>query len=168
MAPPQHDPSDGIDPRELRRSLDELAVRRLLGAYGDAVTRRAWDEVVAMFVPGCPVELDLRDAGTRRLEGGEAVAAFIGGALERFSFFEIALLNVVVDVDPEGGRATGRAYTWELRQLADGDRWSDAFGLYRDRYVRTDDGWRFAERRYATVARTAADGASRDVFDIPG
>ena len=167
MAPPLPGTPGDPDAHELRAALDELGVRRLQAAYGDAVTRRAWDEVAALFVPGCPVELDLRDGTTRRFEGGEALAGFVAGAVERFAFFEFALLNAVVDVAPSGGEATGRLYMWELRQDVGGGTWSDAFGLYRDRYVRTPDGWRFAERRYASLARTAPDGVGRVVFDVP-
>src|SRR5687768_7959457 len=106
------------EPGELRLALDELAIRRLQAAYGDAVSRQAWGELGPMFAPGAPVELDLRDGTTRRFDGGEAIADFIAGSIERFEFFEFALLNAVVDVlgDDE---AHGRLYMWELRQEAD-------------------------------------------------
>lgn len=152
---------------ELREALVELAVRRLQAAYGDAVTRRAWDELGPMFAPGAPIELDLRDGTTRRFEGGEAIAAFIAGSIERFEFFEFALLNAVVDVAGDD-EATGRLYMWELRQEAGSHRWTNAYGLYRDRYARVGGRWVFAERRYASLARSAPAGDGMQVFDIPG
>ena len=155
------------DPQELRTALVELAIRRLQAGYGDAVSRQAWEELGPMFAPGAPIELDLRDGTTRRFEGGDAVAAFIAGSIERFEFFEFALLNAVVDVVGEA-EATGRLYMWELRQEAASHRWTNAYGLYRDRYARIDGRWVFAERRYSSLARTDPDGDGMVVFDIPG
>ena len=43
--------SDGSADAELRTMLDQFAVGRLQAAYGDAVSRQAWDEVTAMFAP---------------------------------------------------------------------------------------------------------------------
>ena len=136
--------SDGSADAELRAMLDQFAVGRLQAAYGDAVSRQAWDEVAAMFAPDCPVHLDLRDANTRTITGGEAMAAFITTSIERFEFFEFALLNSVVETAPSGDVATGRLYMWELRQDRATGRWSNAYGLYRDRYQRIDGRWLFA------------------------
>jgi hypothetical protein len=160
--------SDGSADAELRTMLDQFAVGRLQAAYGDAVSRQAWDEVAAMFAPDCAVHLDLRDANTRTITGGEAMAAFIAASIERFEFFEFALLNSVVEIAPSGDEATGRLYMWELRQDRETDRWSNAYGLYRDRYQRRDGHWLFAERCYSSLARTDPDGDGMLVFPIPG
>ena len=154
------------DPDELRLALDEVAIRRLQAAYGDAVSRQAWAELGPMFAAGAPIELDLHDGTTRRFEGGEAIAGFIAGSIERFEFFEFALLNAVVDV-VGSAEATGRLYMWELRQEAGSHRWTNAYGLYRDRYARVGGRWVFAERRYSSLARSAPDGDGMVVFDIP-
>jgi hypothetical protein len=150
---------------ELRAAIDQLAIGRLQALYGDVVTRRAWDELEPLFVPGCPVRIDLRDGRVLELAGAAAVGEFIDGAVERFEFFEFALLNAVVDID--GDVAAGRVYMWELRQDAASHRWSNAFGLYRDRYERLDGRWCFAARDYASLARSGADGGM-EVFAIPG
>jgi hypothetical protein len=155
------------DDADVRVSLDQLAIGRLQAAYGDAVTRRAWLELIPMFVPDCPVSLDLRDGRTRELTGGDATVEFIAAAIERFEFFEFAMLNAVVEVGPDADTATGRVYMWELRQDAATHRWSNAYGLYRDRYQRHDGRWRFAERRYSSLARTAPDGDGMVVFSVP-
>lgn len=166
-------PIDDATETELRAMLDQFAISTLQATYGDAVTRRAWDEVTEMFVPDCPVHVDVRGSETRTLVGGRAVAEFIATSIERFEFFEFALLNSVVDVTTNGdhgepGGATGRLYMWELRQDRETGRWSNAYGLYRDRYQRIDGGWFFAERRYSSLARTDPDGDGMLVFQIPG
>jgi hypothetical protein len=160
--------TDGPTEAELRATVDQAAVGRLQAAYGDAVTRRAWDEVAAMFAPDCPVHLDLGGGAARTVVGGRQVAEMIAGGIERFEFFEFALLNAVVDLGPGADEATGRMYLWELRQDAETGRWSNAYGLYRDRYRRVDGAWRFAERRYSSLARTAPEGDGMLVFPIPG
>lgn len=155
------------DDAALRDMFDQFAVGRLQAAYGDAVTRRAWDEAAALFVPGCPVHLDLRDGTTRRFTGGDELVGFVAAAVERFEFFEFAILNSVVEVAPSRDEATGRLYMWELRQEGATGRWSNAYGLYRDDYRRHDGVWRFARRRYSSLARSAPDGDGMVVFPVP-
>jgi hypothetical protein len=152
---------------EIPEALDLLAISRLQAAYGDVITRRAWAELVPMFLPDCPIRLDLRGGTVIEQVGPEAIGAFIASSLERFEYFEFALLNAVVD--RHGGHdASGRVYMWELRQDASTNRWTNAFGLYEDTYRRVDTGWVFASRHYSSLARTGADGRGMDVFTIPG
>lgn len=138
-----------------------VAIQRLQAAYGDAVTRGAWPEVAALFEPDAVVHIDTRTRDPFTLEGPEALVAFIERALEPLAFFEFAILNAVADVD--GDRATGRVYICELRHDHAGE-WTQAYGLYRDRYVRRDDEWRISERRYASLART---GPTIESFPLP-
>jgi hypothetical protein len=146
---------------------DYLAITRLQAAYGDAVTRRAWDELGPMFVDDCPLRLDLRGGAVIEQVGADAIGSFIAASLVRFEFFAFTLQNTVVDVAPDGRTARGRLYIRELRQERDTHRWSTAFGLYRDTYRKDDDRWRFASRDYSSLARTSVDGDGMDVFPIP-
>lgn len=128
---------------------DHLAIDRLQGAYGDVVTRRAWPELEALFVDRCPITIDTLVAPTIHLTGAEELGRFIAGAIERFDAFVFARLNGVWSDDG----ATGRMYIHEIRRGHDGVD-SDAFGVYDDTYVRSDDGtWRFASRRYTSLLR---------------
>jgi len=47
----------------------------------------------------------------------------------------------------DGDTATGRAYMQELARTRDG-RQGLNYAIYHDRYQRTPDGWKFAERVY--------------------
>jgi hypothetical protein len=138
-----------------------LAVQRLQAAYGDAVTRRAWADVVDLFEPEAAVHIDTRTREPFTLEGAAAVAAFIERSLEGFAFFEFTILNAVAEVD--GDAATGRVYICELRHDHAGE-WTQAYGLYRDRYVRRAGDWRIAGRHYTSLART---GPRIESFALP-
>jgi hypothetical protein len=139
-----------------------VAVQRLQAAYGDAVTRRAWGEMRALFEPDAVVHIDTRTRPPFTLAGPDALVAFVERALQSFAFFEFAILNAVVEVD--GDRATGRVYICELRHDHAG-AWTQAFGLYRDRYRRRDGDWRIEERHYSSLART---GPTIESFAMPG
>jgi hypothetical protein len=147
---------------ETEDALAYLAITRLQNAYADVITRRAWPELEALFVPDAPIHVDTVTAPVIELVGAAALGQFVGGAIERFEFFEFVPLSTVVDV--QGDTATARLYMVELRQERDSGRWSNAFGLYQDRCVRDGARWRFAERHYQSLARTAPDTV---VFPFP-
>jgi len=138
-----------------------LAVGRLQAAYGDAVTRRRWDEVAALFERDAAVHIDTRTREPFTIEGPAALVDFIERSLEQFTFFEFAILNSVADVD--GDEGWGRVYICELRCDEEGT-WTEAYGLYQDRYRRTGDDWRMASRRYSSLART---GPRTEAFELP-
>ena len=89
------------------------------------------------------------------LVGPERVGGLISGAIERFGFFEFVILNSHIDLSAtEAGVAAARIFMQELRQDAESGHWTDAYGLYRDRYERVEGRWWFAGRRYRSLART--------------
>ena len=139
---------------ELRDAVDEVALRALIANYADVVNRREWSELESLFVVDAPITIDLRDRSPLDVEGPTALGEFIGGAIERFAFFEFVALNVRVQlwVGGDVDRAHLRTYMCELRQDHDG-AFSRAFGTYQDDVVRTPSGWRFARRSYQSIAR---------------
>jgi hypothetical protein len=145
-----------------RADLDHVGISRLLGRYADVVTRRAWPELGDLFEPDATVTVDTQVGDPIELVGAEGVGDFIARSVERFDFFELVPLNLVVEVD--GDAATGRAYQVEVRQEQASGRHTNAYGLYTDRYVRGATGWRFATRRYRSLAR---NGPDLTVFDRP-
>jgi hypothetical protein len=153
------------DPQSIAETFDYVAIRRLQDAYADVVTRRAWDELPELFLPEAVVELDVRQGDVIRIGGPAALADFIAGAIEQFTFFEFVTLNTRIDVGD--GTAQARLYMCELRTERDTDRWNNAFGVYHDRYVRRDGQWRFAHRRYHSMARPAPEGDTVDAFEFP-
>jgi len=152
--------------RERDDGRDYLGIVRLQAAYGDTVTRRAWDEMATLFDDEASVIVDTGRGEPIEATGGAEIGDFIARSIERFEFFEFVPLNTVVDIDATAGEAVGRLYIQELRQEAATGRFSTAYGLYRDRYRRRDGVWRFAARRYRSLARTAVEG-DRDLEVLP-
>lgn len=145
-----------------------VAIGRLQAAYGDAVTRRDWNAVRGLFEPDALVHVDTRTREPFELAGPDAVAEFVERSLEQFAFFSFSILNSVVDLDEEGtaDAATGRVHLCELRHHVDGT-WTQAYGLYQDAYRRRDGAWRFAGRRYSSLARFSLPGLPVESFPLP-
>jgi hypothetical protein len=137
-------------------TMDYIAVSRLQQAYADVVNRRAWDEFHDVFRPDAAVVLDLGARPPIELIGPAAVGEFIGGAITRFDFFEFVILTSRVLLAHEGDPdlAFSRIYMQEIRHDQASGQFTTAYGLYQDRYRRTDGRWWIASRRYASLART--------------
>lgn len=124
-------------------SSDEQAIHALIGRYSDAVFRRdasdwgsCWAEDSAWHLMGTTVN------------GRDAIVTMWTQAMAGFAF--VAFFSQVGHLAIEGDTATGRVWTHEVLETADGTL-SRPVGRYDDRYVRTADGWRFAERRYTML-----------------
>ncbi len=157
-------PSRTVSGMDAAEAVDHVAIGALQAAYGDAVTRRDWPAVVALFAPDATVTLDL-GRGEPRVLGPVELAAFVEEAIGRFDLFLFTVLNrVVLSVD--GDDARGRVWLAEVRQDHEGVA-STAYGRYDDTYRRTGGTWRIAGRRYRSVARTAPAGADAAVEVVP-
>ena len=148
----------------LRDTIDYVAITRLQNAYADTVTRRAWPEFGEMFLADAVTRVDTVTSTTYEFSGPQAIGDFIGGAVERFEFFEFVPLSTRIELragDPD--RATGRLYICELRQDSASGHFTQAFGVYQDEYRRVDGRWWFARRYYQSLARTGRG----EVFAFP-
>ena len=148
-----------------RDDLEYLGIWRLHAAYADAVSRRAWPELEALFLPDAPIRVDTVTGHAIEAVGAAGIGGFIAGAIERFEFFELVLLNVHVLPASAGGDAdrNSRIFTCELRQERESGHWSNAFGVYHDDVRLVDGRWRYARRRYQSLARTGRS----EVFAFP-
>jgi hypothetical protein len=144
--------------------LDYVAICRLHAAYADAVTRRAWADLEPLFAADAPVRVDVVTSAPLEFVGAAGIGGFISGAVERFEFFELVILNVHVMPDPSAAdRLRSRAFTCELRQESANGHWTNAFGVYHDDLVQLEGRWRYARRRYQSLARTGRS----EVFPFP-
>ena len=147
-----------------RQVADHLAISQLQSAYADVINRRAWPELVELFLPDAAVRIDTVSRDPFVLAGPDQVGEFIAGAIERFAFFEFVILNSRINlaVDGDADRAAARIFMCEIRLETASDEWSTAYGVYHDRYERSPAGWRFARRDYQSLARTTGE-----VFEFP-
>jgi hypothetical protein len=150
-------------------TVDHLAINRLQSAYADTVTRRDWPTLSELFLHDAVLHLDTVTRDPMEVIGPAAIGEFIGGAVERFDFFEFVALNSLVTLAVEGDRdaASGRTFMCELRRNVSDGAWTTAYGLYRDRYRRVDGRWWFAGRDYRSLARTGEDGGVFPFPDLP-
>jgi len=127
---------------DFRAVADRVEIEALRGEFTDAVMMRDRARLASLFtpdgvlrMPNIPVELVGREeirAGGERLQ-------------EQWEFFVQTTHPGTVQLD--GDTATGRAYIQELVRTRDGHQGLN-YAVYHDRYRRTPDGWRFAERVY--------------------
>jgi hypothetical protein len=145
--------------------VDYVAICRLHSGYADAVSRRAWADLDDLFLPDAEIRVDTVTSGPLEFVGAAGIGGFIAGAVERFEFFELVILNVHVMSGPDGDpdRVRSRAFTCELRQESSNGHWTNAFGVYHDDINRVDGRWRYARRRYQSLARTGRS----EVFPFP-
>jgi uncharacterized protein (TIGR02246 family) len=125
---------------------DQVAIRALIDSYTDAVFRRdaqAWGATWA--------EDALWNLAGTEVRGRDAIVGLWTQAMAGFPF--VAFFAQIGSLAVEGDRAPGRVYTHEYLELADGSV-SRPIGQYLDVYIRTGDGWRFAERHFSILKET--------------
>jgi 3-phenylpropionate/cinnamic acid dioxygenase small subunit len=120
---------------------DRFAIRELTARYNDAIDDGRLDDYLACFTPDGVFEID----GLGRGQGPAQIRPMV----EPISPIAVHLtLDAVVDVD--GDTATQRCRFLLGRRAPDRSDFSIVTsGRYRDRLVRTPDGWRFVERHAA-------------------
>jgi len=124
----------------------ELAIRGLTARFSDAVNRRAADDIGALFARDGLWDVH----GMPLAAGPEAASKQFEELIGHFDYLVQLLHSGVVDVD--GSAATARWYITEHCRDTDGSG-SFFLGTYNDRHVLTEDGWRFAYRRFRFLYR---------------
>jgi ketosteroid isomerase-like protein len=127
---------------DLQAIADRVLIEALRGEATDAAMMRDYDRVASLFTPDAVVRIPHIGAEAIGREEIRAGAERLQGLLDYF----------VQNTHPgmiqlEGDTASGRAYICELIRVSDG-RSELNYAIYHDRYRRTPDGWKFAERVY--------------------
>jgi ketosteroid isomerase-like protein len=127
---------------DLRAIADRVEIEALRSEFTDAVMMRDYDRVASLFtqdgvvrIPHINAEAASREeirAGVERLQG-------------LWDYFVQTTHPGTLRLD--GDIASGRACITELGRMRDGSSHLN-YAVYHDRYRRTPDGWRFAERAY--------------------
>jgi ketosteroid isomerase-like protein len=121
---------------------DRVEIEALRGEFTDAVMMHDYDRLASLFTPDGVVRIPGINAETVSREGIRAGVERLQGLWQYF----------VQNTHPgatklEGDTAVGRAYLSEFGRLRDGSSHLN-YAIYHDRYERTPDGWKFAERVY--------------------
>jgi ketosteroid isomerase-like protein/predicted enzyme related to lactoylglutathione lyase len=126
----------------LQAIADRVEIEALRGEFTDAAMMRDYDRCASLFtpdgalrMPNVPAEL----AGREEIRAwGERVPALVDYLVQTTHPGSVQI---------DGDTGSGRAYIQELGRTRDG-RSELNYGIYHDRYQRTGDGWKFAERVY--------------------
>jgi ketosteroid isomerase-like protein len=125
---------------------DRLAIGDLIARYSDALNRRDFAAMAALFTPDARWSVDPPfDLAFQ----GEAIGPSIAAMLEHWSFLLQMVMGSVIDL--HGDRAAARNMVREIGAAKDGASGLDSYGLYHDRLVRTAGGWRFESRRFQSL-----------------
>lgn len=126
-------------PDELR---DRVEIEALRAEFTDAAMMNDHDRLASLFVPDGVVRIP--DAGIEA--AGRDGIRDLGRQREAgFDVFTQTTHAGVIFLS--GDTATGRAYLCEVIRIREGASHLN-HAIYHDRYQRTSDGWRFAERVY--------------------
>jgi ketosteroid isomerase-like protein len=127
---------------DLQAIADRVEIEALRGEFTDAAMMRDRARLASLFtpdgalrMPNVPVEQVGRE---EIVSGGEHLQA-------QWDVFVQNTHPGTIELD--GDTASGRAYMSELVRTRDG-RSQLNYAIYHDRYERTPDGWKFAERIY--------------------
>lgn len=130
----------------LQEISDRLEIQELLTRYSHAVDTRDWDALDLVFTPDATIDLSVFGG----LSGDFAeVRAFLKSSMPYFASYQHLITNIVLDIDGDTARGRTACINPMVIDRQDGSQPHVLFcGLwYRDRLVRTAQGWRIAERR---------------------
>lgn len=121
---------------------DRFEIEALRGEFTDAGYARDYDRLASLFTPDGVLRMphiDIEFAGPDEISAG----------VQRLQgFWEFFIQNThrgTVDLDAD--TAVGRTFVTELGRMQDGSSHLN-HSVYHDRFQRTADGWKFAERVY--------------------
>ena len=121
---------------------DRFEIEALRGELTDAVMMRDYDRLASLFTEDGVVRIphiNVEGVGREELRAGvERLQGLWDYFVQTTHPGTIQLL---------GDTAVGRAYISEFGHLRDGSSQLN-YSVYHDRYQRTPDGWKFAERVY--------------------
>ena len=131
-----------LSPQEIS---DRLEIQELLVRYSHAVDTRDWDALAQVFTPDATI--DYTAFGGIRGDF-TSIRAFLKASMPHFSSYQHLITNIVLEIN--GSEARGRTACLNPMVIDRGDGSEPHVffcGLwYRDRLVRTAQGWRIADR----------------------
>lgn len=144
------------DPSLLEQLLDRQAIAAVMAAYARCADLNQPEQQAATFTEDCRAKYHPGDW----IVGRAALTEKLRTALTSYSNTSHHLGNIEIDFEgPDSATAQSTVIAWHRRH--DGSEWT-LYGRYVDRWTRTGEGWRLAERELR-----AAGAAGRDDRELP-
>ena len=122
---------------------DLEAIQQLIHRYTDGANRQDWDQVMATFAAD-----GVWEAAGNELQGHAAIQPAMAGFVAQMDYFTQTASAPVIDL--AGDRATARTTIRECGKFAGRDEALEVLGFYADDLMRTDEGWKFARRKFTS------------------
>lgn len=126
----------------LQEIADRMEVGDLLAGYATALDTKDWGALYGIFAADS--ECDFGALGRPR--GIPQIVELVRGALGTVDATQHLVGNVVVQLAGDEGRASCYLFAQHVREGAGGPAHYLLGGVYRDRVVRTPQGWRIHHR----------------------
>jgi 3-phenylpropionate/cinnamic acid dioxygenase small subunit len=128
----------------LQEISDRLEIQDLLARYSYAIDERNWDALDTVFTPDAVIDY----SETGGAAGSVAqIKAWLPKAMERFPRYQHMVATTKLELAGDAARSRTCLFNPMVYQDDDGAEKVFFIGLwYRDKLVRTADGWRIAER----------------------
>ena len=126
----------------LQAIVDRFEIEALRGEVTDAVMMRDYDRAASLLTQDCVWRIPHINVEFVSREEIRAAIERLQGLWEYF-----VQTTHPGTIRLEGDTAVGRAYVSEFGRFCDGSSQLN-YSVYHDRYQRTSDGWKFAERVY--------------------
>jgi len=128
----------------LQEISDRLEIEDLLARYSHAIDDRDWDRLDDVFTPDAVIDY----SETGGAKGSVAqIKAWLPVAMERFPRYQHMIATSRLDLEGDTARCRTILFNPMVHRAGDGTEQVFFIGLwYRDKLVRTEKGWRIAER----------------------
>jgi hypothetical protein len=139
------------EPSLLRQLLDRQEIMAVMAAYTRCADLNQPERQAAVFVQDGRVKY--HPAGW--IVGRAALVEALRTAIAKYSNTSHHLGNIEIDFEgPDSATAQSTVIAWHRRN--DGSEWT-LYGRYVDRWTRTEQGWRLAERELRAAGAVGRD-----------
>lgn len=139
----------------LREQNDRIAITDVINRYGTTIDAGDYEGLADCFAP----ETVVRYGGGREFRSGAEVAEFVRGMTTDFVAQQHLLGNHEIALDGDRATATTYLHATQVEREEAGGGVVTTGGIYRDVLVRTDGGWRIAERELEGLWRERREPA---------
>lgn len=137
-----------VSAERIAEMYDHFEISQLLTRYGVAIDTRQFERLAELFTDDARLDYSSSGAPAGTLP---EIIAWMSSFLTKFHMNQHMTLNSHIEIEEDTAR--GRTYFLNPNSfLVDGEpRLITVGGFYVDRFVRTADGWRIAERTQETA-----------------